>query len=44
MLRDLGIEGKPSLAKCKVIATQRELLKDCEGMYILYNRILFKFI
>jgi len=36
MLRDLGIEGKPSLAKCKAIATRRELLKDCEGKFIFY--------
>jgi len=40
MLRDLGIEGKPSLAKCKVIATQRELLKDCEELNtnVIYER------
>jgi len=40
MLRDLGIEGKPSLAKCKAIATRRELLKDCEELNtnVIYDR------
>jgi len=48
MLKELGMEGKPSLAKCKEIATRRELLKDVEGklslliyIYIIYNIYIY---
>jgi len=40
MLKELGMEGKPSLAKCKEIATRRELLKDVEELNtnVIYDR------